>query len=89
MLRGVVTFAIGDRLEMAEAGRAIDVPPGVVHDCWNAADQEARVRVEMSRRRGSNWPFATAIALRRTGGRIQRACPPSCNWYFSRTGLMT
>jgi len=46
-MHGRVGFRIDGKEEIAEPGKTINVPPGVVHDWWNAGDEEAQVRVEM------------------------------------------
>ena len=47
IMHGRVGFRIDGKEEIAEPGKTINVPPGVVHDWWNAGDEEAQVRVEM------------------------------------------
>ena len=48
VLRGRVGFSINGQKIVAEAGRTIDVPRGVVHDWWNAGDEEAHIVVEIT-----------------------------------------
>lgn len=47
LLRGRVGFRIDGQEAIAEAGQQLHVPPGVVHDWWNAGDTEAHVLVEI------------------------------------------
>lgn len=47
VVRGRVGFRLGERRETAEPGVTLHVPAGVVHDWWNAGDEEAEVRVEV------------------------------------------
>ena len=46
---GTVGFHVGGRDETMGPGRRVEVPPGVVHDWWNAGEDEAHVSVEV-------WP---------------------------------
>jgi mannose-6-phosphate isomerase-like protein (cupin superfamily) len=48
VLEGEVGFAVGGEERVARPGDgAIEVPPGTVHDWWNAADGVAHVRVRI------------------------------------------
>lgn len=47
VVRGRVGFTINGQKAIAEPGRSVDVPAGVVHDWWNAGDEEAHVVVEI------------------------------------------
>jgi hypothetical protein len=48
VVRGQVGFRIDGREFIAEHDQPQHVPPGVVHDWWNAGDEEARVIVEFN-----------------------------------------
>ena len=43
VLGGRVGFRLNGREEITGPGRRLEVPPGVVHDFWNADDEEAHV----------------------------------------------
>lgn len=45
--RGQVGMRIGSQTQVAPIGERLVVPAGVVHDWWNAGDQEAHVCVEV------------------------------------------
>lgn len=47
VLRGNVGLKIGEKQMIAPIGERIVVPAGVVHDWWNAGDEEAHVVVEV------------------------------------------
>jgi quercetin dioxygenase-like cupin family protein len=44
---GTVRFHLDGRDEIAEPGRRVEVPPGVVHDWWNVGEDEAHVIVDV------------------------------------------
>ena len=44
---GTVRFHLDGRDEIAEPGRRVEVPPGVVHDWWNVGEDEAHVIVDI------------------------------------------
>ncbi len=48
VVRGQVGFRIDGREFVAELNQPQHVPPGVVHDWWNAGDEEAQVTVEFN-----------------------------------------
>ncbi len=48
VLRGRVGFRLGGEERIAALGSEIHVPAGARHDWWNAGDEEALVRVEVS-----------------------------------------
>ena len=47
VVRGRVGFRLDGRESIVEPGQHVQVPPGVVHDWWNAGDTEAYVQVEI------------------------------------------
>ena len=47
VVTGRVRFHLGGRDEIARPGQRVVVPPGVVHDWWNAGDDEAQVLVDI------------------------------------------
>jgi quercetin dioxygenase-like cupin family protein len=47
VLRGQVGFRLSGRVDTAEPGVTLFVPPGMPHDWWNAGPEEALVRVEV------------------------------------------
>jgi quercetin dioxygenase-like cupin family protein len=48
VVRGRVGFRIDGRESIAEPGERLHVPAGTAHDWWNAGEEEAHVRVEIS-----------------------------------------
>ena len=48
VLRGRVGFVLGETRKVAEPGTEFVVPPNTVHDWWNAGEDTAHVRVEVS-----------------------------------------
>ena len=48
VVRGRVGFRIDGRESIAEPGERLHVPAGTAHDWWNAGEDEAHVRVEIS-----------------------------------------
>jgi quercetin dioxygenase-like cupin family protein len=47
VLGGRVGFRINGREEISGPGRKLEVPPGAVHDFWNAGDEEAHILVQV------------------------------------------
>ena len=47
VLAGTVRFHVDGRDELARPGQRVEVRPGVVHDWWNAGDDEAHALVEI------------------------------------------
>jgi quercetin dioxygenase-like cupin family protein len=47
VVRGRVGFRLDGRDAVAGPGKRLHVPPGMVHDWWNAGDEEAHVVVEI------------------------------------------
>jgi len=47
VVSGKVRFHLGGRDQVAGPGEMIEVPPGAVHDWWNAGDTEAHVVVDV------------------------------------------
>lgn len=48
VVRGQIGVSLDGRLEIAGPGRQIHVLPGVAHDWWNAGEETAHVRVDLS-----------------------------------------
>jgi quercetin dioxygenase-like cupin family protein len=48
VVRGRVGFRIDGRESIAEPGERLHVPAGTSHDWWNAGEEEAHVRAEIS-----------------------------------------
>jgi quercetin dioxygenase-like cupin family protein len=45
---GVLGYRLGDRRGELRAGEALTVPPGAVHDWWNAGEDDLRARVTVT-----------------------------------------
>lgn len=63
VVRGRVGFRVAGRENAAGAGRRLVVPPGVVHDWWNAGDEEAHVIVELRGERVVLEGFETMLSI--------------------------
>ncbi|PYE55438.1 cupin domain-containing protein [Deinococcus yavapaiensis] len=48
VLRGHVGMLIGDKKMVAPLGEAVHCPAGTVHDWWNAGDEDAVIRAEIT-----------------------------------------
>lgn len=51
VVRGIVGFRLDGHEDVAESARRLLVSPGVVHEWWNAGQDEAHVIVELPRHR--------------------------------------
>lgn len=47
VVSGTVRLHVDGRDQLARPGQRVEVPPGVVHDWWNAGDEEAHVLVDV------------------------------------------
>jgi quercetin dioxygenase-like cupin family protein len=47
VVRGRIGFSIDGRSSIARPGESVHIPPGVVHDWWNAGDEEAHLVLEV------------------------------------------
>lgn len=80
VLAGEVGFLVGRHERVARPGDgAIEVPPGTVHDWWNAADGIAHVRVEVEAATGAPGRpaarFVSAIEATWSLGALGRTNP--------------
>ncbi len=48
VLRGKVGLLVGERRGIAPVGERVHCPAGTVHDWWNAGDEDALIRVEIT-----------------------------------------
>jgi quercetin dioxygenase-like cupin family protein len=73
VLAGVMGYRRGDERGELRPGRAVTVPPGVVHDWWNAGDSDLRARVTVTppgrfaAMLGAVWGLAVAGRTNRKG----------------------
>jgi mannose-6-phosphate isomerase-like protein (cupin superfamily) len=47
VLQGKIGYLLGEKKGVLQAGQSAELPRGVVHDWWNAGNEEARVIVEV------------------------------------------
>lgn len=47
VLSGKIGYMLGDQKGILQTGESVDLPRGILHDWWNAGDEEARVIVEI------------------------------------------
>jgi quercetin dioxygenase-like cupin family protein len=47
VLEGVVPFRLNGRESVATPGQSVHIPPGTVHDWWNAGEGEVRALIEL------------------------------------------
>ena len=67
VLDGKIGYRLGDKTGVATRGDVLDVPPNVVHDWWNAGDEEARVIVEIRPAARFEQLIVTMFGLAHTG----------------------
>ena len=60
---------------VATAGEVIEVPRGIVHDWWNAGEEEAKVLVEVSPGQGFEEMICTFWGLANAGRTDQKGMP--------------
>jgi quercetin dioxygenase-like cupin family protein len=46
-VKGKIGYLLGDQKKILQANESMEIPRGIVHDFWNAGDEEARVIVEI------------------------------------------
>lgn len=73
--QGTMRFRLGWKKIVAKRGDVVVVPPGVRHDFANAADEEARVRVEIRPALKMEQLFETAVALAKDGRTTRSGLP--------------
>ena len=67
VLEGKIGYRLGDQTGVATSGDVLDVPPNVVHDWWNAGDEEARIIVEIRPAARFEQLIVTMFGLAYTG----------------------
>jgi quercetin dioxygenase-like cupin family protein len=67
VLEGELTVKREGKASVLREGETAEVPPGVWHDWWNAADTDARVRVEVTPGERFGLMLETLFGLARLG----------------------
>ena len=75
VLRGRVTYLIGDREETLGPGGSAEVPAGIVHDWWQVGEEEAVVVVEVDPGRRFTEMVGTFFGLARDGKVDKKGVP--------------
>jgi quercetin dioxygenase-like cupin family protein len=75
VLSGRVGFRLNGRESVAEMGKRLHVPPGTVHDWWNAGEEEAHVVLEVSPAARFEEVISTTFGLARDGKTNAKGMP--------------
>ena len=75
VIRGRVGFRLNGRESVAEIGERLHVPPGTVHDWWNAGEEEAHVILEVSPAARFEEAISTTFGLARDGKTNAKGMP--------------
>jgi quercetin dioxygenase-like cupin family protein len=75
VVRGRVGFRIDGRESVAEPGERLHVQAGTAHDWWNAGEEEAHVRVEISPGRRFEEMAINLFSLAQDGKTNSRGMP--------------
>ena len=75
VIAGRMRFRVGLRTRIAEPGDVIEVAPGVMHSFANAADDEARLRIEVRPALDMEEMFAEVISMAEAGRMGRRGMP--------------
>jgi quercetin dioxygenase-like cupin family protein len=75
VVAGLMRFRLGLRRRLAGPGDVVEVAPGVVHGFANAADDEARVRVEVRPALAMEEMLAEVVAMAQAGRMTRRGLP--------------
>jgi quercetin dioxygenase-like cupin family protein len=77
VVEGRMRFRVGLRTVLAGPGDVVEVEPGVAHSFANAADDEARLRVEVRPALRMEEMFADVICMAQAGRMNRRGMPRS------------
>jgi quercetin dioxygenase-like cupin family protein len=77
VVEGQMRFRVGLRTVLAGPGDVVEVEPGVAHSFANAADDEARLRVEVRPALRMEEMFADVICMAQAGRMNRRGMPRS------------
>ena len=75
VIRGRVGFRLDGRESVAKIGERLHVPPGTIHDWWNAGEGEAHVVVEVSPGARFEEAISTTFGLARDGKTNAKGMP--------------
>jgi quercetin dioxygenase-like cupin family protein len=75
VIDGKLGVRVDGEEQVLESGGDMTVPPGVVHDWWNAGDGEARVLVEIKPGRRFELMIANAFGLANAGKTNSKGMP--------------
>jgi len=75
VLKGKIGYLLDGKQGVLQAGESADLPRGLVHDWWNAGDEEARVIVEVRPGRRFEQMALTLFGLAREGKTDKKGFP--------------
>src|SRR5947199_6922960 len=83
VLEGELTLKLDGQTSVLREGETGVIEPGVWHDWWNAADRDARVRVEVTPRERFGPMIEPRMASRGLGIPTGRVCRICCSSHWS------
>jgi len=75
VLEGELTLKLGEQTNILRQGETATIAPNVWHDWWNASDQDARVRVEVTPGERFAHMIETLFGLARLGHTDAKGMP--------------
>ncbi len=75
VLKGKIGYLLDGKQGVLQTGESADLPRGLVHDWWNAGDEEARVIVEIRPGRRFEQMALTLFGLAREGKTDKKGFP--------------
>ena len=74
-VKGKIGYLLGDQKKILQASESMEIPRGIVHDFWNAGDEEARVIVEIRPGARMELMMITMFALAYEGKTNKKGVP--------------
>ena len=75
VISGTLEASLDGERKTLETGADVEIPPGMVHDWWNAGDEEARVLVEVTPGRRFEIMVTTLFGLANDGKSNDKGLP--------------